>query len=183
MLSWVIAKKNLKSKLKDSEHFDFLVSVDEISWNTFLLIFLTVVAGCGNGGGGSSQTLPAPVSMVVAQATTSSTGYLDIAACTSIVGWAWDPSQPDTAINVDIYDGSTKLATVTANTFRADLLAAGIGNGYHGYTYAPNFGDGAYAHNNGVYQRDINQPAQQPPGQQRLAQTPTEDTWTQLPAV
>jgi hypothetical protein len=38
-------------------------------------------------------------------------------------------------INVDLYDGATLIETVAANLFRADLLAAGIGNGYHAYSY------------------------------------------------
>lgn len=63
-------------------------------------------------------------------------GYQDQTACSSIAGWAWFPSQPNTPVNVDIYDGATKIATVAANLFRSDLLNAGKGNGYHGFVYA-----------------------------------------------
>jgi hypothetical protein len=52
-----------------------------------------------------------------------------------IVGWAWDLKKPDTAVKVDIYDGDTKLATVTADQFRQDLADAKIGNGKHGLSY------------------------------------------------
>jgi hypothetical protein len=52
-----------------------------------------------------------------------------------ITGWAWDQSQPDTPIQVDIYDGDTLLATVLADRFRADLKKAGMGNGKHGFLY------------------------------------------------
>jgi len=55
--------------------------------------------------------------------------------CNTAVGWAWDSSQPNTPISVDVYDGSTKLGTVRANEFRQDLLNAGIGNGQHGFTF------------------------------------------------
>src|SRR5208283_2623201 len=113
------------------------------SGRLLLLLLIVSVAGCGqDGSGGSSQTSPTPAFMAVVAVSSSPGGYLDTAGCNLIAGWAWDPTQPDTAINVDIYDGSTKLTTVAANTFRADLLAAGIGNGYHGYSYDPNFSDG-----------------------------------------
>src|SRR6266498_5014790 len=54
-----------------------------------------------------------------------------------ISGWAWDSTRPDTPIHVDIYDGGTLLATVTADTFRQDLLNVRIGNGQHGFVYTP----------------------------------------------
>jgi len=34
------------------------------------------------------------------------------------------------------------IATVMASNYRADLGAAGIGDGYHGYSYTPGFTDG-----------------------------------------
>lgn len=52
-----------------------------------------------------------------------------------ISGWAWDSTRPDTPIDVDIYDGDTLLARVTANTFRQDLLNAGRGDGRHAFVY------------------------------------------------
>ena len=55
--------------------------------------------------------------------------------CTSLGGWAWDASQPNTPISVDIYDGTQKIATVRANHFRQDLQNAGIGNGQHAFTF------------------------------------------------
>jgi hypothetical protein len=63
-------------------------------------------------------------------------GWIDATDCDSIRGWAWDKNQPNTPINVDIYNGSTKLTTVAANIFRQDLVNAGKGNGYHGFSYA-----------------------------------------------
>ena len=53
-----------------------------------------------------------------------------------MVGWIWHKQQPNTPIQVDIYDGSKKLGTVTADQPRADLVRAGKGNGKHGYIYA-----------------------------------------------
>lgn len=63
-------------------------------------------------------------------------GYHDRADCNFIEGWAWDRNQPNTPINVDIYDGGTKIMTVPANRFRQDLFNAGKGNGYHGFSVA-----------------------------------------------
>jgi hypothetical protein len=61
-----------------------------------------------------------------------------------ISGWAWDSTRPDEPIDVGIYDGERLLATITANTFRQDLLDAGIGDGKHGFVYTPpaSLGDG-----------------------------------------
>jgi hypothetical protein len=62
-----------------------------------------------------------------------------------IWGWAWDRNNPNTPINVNIYEGNSLLATVPANIFRQDLVNAGKGNGVHGfvYTFPPNqFKDG-----------------------------------------
>ncbi len=61
-------------------------------------------------------------------------GYLDGATCDQIWGWAWDRNNPNTAVNVNIYDGNNLIAAnVPANIFRQDLLNAGKGNGYHAF--------------------------------------------------
>lgn len=62
-------------------------------------------------------------------------GFHDVADCNVIYGWAWDANQPNNPIDVDIYDRATLVTTISANVFRPDLLQAGIGNGYHGFTY------------------------------------------------
>lgn len=59
-------------------------------------------------------------------------GYLDSHTCSTIAGWAWNGTD-DTAINVDLYDGTTLMLTVPANQFRGDLLSAGKGNGVHAF--------------------------------------------------
>lgn len=58
-------------------------------------------------------------------------GFLDGADCDKIFGWAWDSSQPNVSIDVVIWDGSTALATVHANEFRADLP----GNKLHAFNF------------------------------------------------
>ncbi len=63
-------------------------------------------------------------------------GNFDAVNCQTISGWAWDKNQPNIPVNVDIYVDGKWVATITANQFRQDLLNAGIGNGYHGFSYA-----------------------------------------------
>jgi hypothetical protein len=75
-----------------------------------------------------------PKTITCSTVTSAFGGYQDGADCNTISGWAWDANQPNTAINVDIYDGNTLILTVAANQFRQDLLNAGLGNGYHGFS-------------------------------------------------
>jgi hypothetical protein len=66
----------------------------------------------------------------------AATGALEQADGESIYGWAWDPSQPDRSIGVDIYDDDALLvASVPAGEFRPDLRGAGMGNGKHAFHY------------------------------------------------
>jgi hypothetical protein len=65
-------------------------------------------------------------------------GELENANCASVKGWAWDDAQPNAHIKVDIYNGSSKVRTITAKIFRQDLLDEGKGSGEHGFVY--NFG-------------------------------------------
>ncbi len=113
------------------------------------------LAGAGNGNHGFTYPLPAQFKTGAAQAvtllltgTTTSLGTRTVTctapsfsgsfaspSCTQLAGWAWDANEPNDPINVDIYDGATLIATVLANTFRQDLLNAGIGNGAHGFFF------------------------------------------------
>jgi len=65
-----------------------------------------------------------------------SVGYVDACRVGFIGGWAWDPNQPDEPVAVDIIVDGQSLAQVIAREYRQDLKAAGIGNGWHGYSYA-----------------------------------------------
>ncbi len=111
------------------------------------------LAGAGNGNHGFTYPLPAQFKTGTAQSVTLSitgttislgtrtvtcpapsfSGSFDLATCTQLAGWGWDANEPNDPINVDIYDGTTLIATVLANTLRQDLLNAGIGNGAHGF--------------------------------------------------
>jgi hypothetical protein len=61
-------------------------------------------------------------------------GYYDFTNCNGIMAWAWDRSRPDELLQVDVYDGDTRIATIVAGDFREDLRAAGKGSGKHGFT-------------------------------------------------
>lgn len=63
-------------------------------------------------------------------------GFHEVANCTTISGWAWDATQPNTPISVDIFADNMLLMTVTANQPRQDLVDVGKGNGVHGFTFA-----------------------------------------------
>lgn len=60
-------------------------------------------------------------------------GYLDRADCSALSGWAWDSGRPDAAITVALFADGNPLAEVTADRFRPDLPAAGIGDGRHAF--------------------------------------------------
>ena len=82
------------------------------------------------------STLPA---FSESSAAPKQTGWLDVADCSGISGWAWDSAQPSSRLQVDLYDGSVHglpAATVTAANYRLDLRQAGIGDGAYGF-YVP----------------------------------------------
>jgi hypothetical protein len=62
-------------------------------------------------------------------------GALDLVSCEKIAGWAWDPHQPDRRLDVEISEGQTLLATITADRPRPDLRQAGKGDGRHGFLF------------------------------------------------
>jgi hypothetical protein len=62
-------------------------------------------------------------------------GVLEQANEEEIAGWARDRNQPNSAVQVNIYDGETLLATLPADGFRQDLLDQGMGDGRHGFSY------------------------------------------------
>jgi hypothetical protein len=76
-------------------------------------------------------------------------GFLDGADCNVIRGWAWDAKQPNTPINVDVYIDNNNFVSIVApaNQFRQDLLNAGVGNGFHGFSFStPSFLKDGHAH-------------------------------------
>jgi hypothetical protein len=95
----------------------------------------TKIAGTNIVLSGSPKTIILPGDRVAPENATVG-GSLDGADGENISGWAWDQNQPNSPIDVDIYEGDsvlTLLATVTANQFRQDLLDAKIGDGRHAF--------------------------------------------------
>lgn len=60
-------------------------------------------------------------------------GFVDHASGTTISGWAWDERKPNDPIVVNICSSGRPIATVLADRFRDDLLAARFGNGRHAF--------------------------------------------------
>lgn len=92
---------------------------------------------------GTSTTLSGGPRTVHCSGSSNLQGALDGVGCDAISGWAWDGNHPGDVVNVDIYDGSTLVATVAATLYRQDLQNT-FGSAYHGFTYpAPSsFKDG-----------------------------------------
>ncbi len=60
-------------------------------------------------------------------------GFLDVANCRTISGWAWDAKRPKRRLTIEILDGAAPVMTVEADRHRPDLEAAGFGDGAHGF--------------------------------------------------
>jgi len=60
-------------------------------------------------------------------------GHIDEATHTQLRGWAWDPAAPHAPVALQVVANGALVATGTANRFRADLRAAGIGTGWHSF--------------------------------------------------
>jgi hypothetical protein len=87
---------------------------------------VTITASAGGSSVSASFTVAAPVYQ----------GFLDVADCNGLTGWAWDANRPNTPITVDIYANGVRQASgLAAGSYRADLAAAGIGNGYHAFNW------------------------------------------------
>jgi len=55
----------------------------------------------------------------------------------AILGWAHDPGRPNEPVEVDIRLDGIRVGTVTAAAFRADLRAAGLGDGRKAFFFNP----------------------------------------------
>ncbi len=53
----------------------------------------------------------------------------------SVVGWAWSPGSPMERIWVTVFVDDEPVGLVAADLKRADLLAAGLGDGAHGFAF------------------------------------------------
>ncbi|RCR68159.1 CotH kinase family protein [Larkinella punicea] len=89
-------------------------------------------AGCE-----SASSASASVSVFAANALPGNyEGYLGQIDCGFIRGWAWDKTEPNTPVSVDILDGQQVIGTTIAGIYRQDLKDANKGNGSHSYIFA-----------------------------------------------
>ena len=63
-------------------------------------------------------------------------GYLDAASETEVAGWVYHGDHANTPLTVEIVADGNVIATVLADVFREDLLAAGKGNGNHAFRFS-----------------------------------------------
>ena len=61
-------------------------------------------------------------------------GYVDMANCYGIRGWAADRNRLNTSISISLYDGDTLVTRLLANQLRPDVSAYLGDNGLHGFT-------------------------------------------------
>ena len=72
-------------------------------------------------------------------------GHVDsVTASNGVRGWVWKPDAPNDAIEAHlyVYDSSGNKVfskAIKAGEYRQDLVNAGKGNGYHGFTYKVNW--------------------------------------------
>jgi parallel beta-helix repeat protein len=77
-----------------------------------------------------------PASVTCTPATPNYVGFVDVANCSQIAGWAADRNRLNSSITVDIYDGGTLILTLNANLSRPDVGAFLGDNGKHGFSIA-----------------------------------------------
>lgn len=74
-----------------------------------------------------SAQLPAPM---------SPDGYVEAITHLGARGWAWSPSSPDTAVEVEAVLDSRVIGRATADRMRPDLKERNYGSGHHGFEMA-----------------------------------------------
>jgi hypothetical protein len=83
---------------------------------------------------GTTYIVPGSPKTVTCAVPTALAGTLESADCNFIKGFAWDANYPAKVLTVEVMEGSTILATVIADTYRADLKTAGMGTGNYGFS-------------------------------------------------
>jgi GT2 family glycosyltransferase/glycosyltransferase involved in cell wall biosynthesis len=62
-------------------------------------------------------------------------GSVDLMSADEIIGWAWNPDQPDEILTVEVRDGDRLIASMPADLHRPDLEIVGIGHGRYGFRF------------------------------------------------
>jgi hypothetical protein len=63
-------------------------------------------------------------------------GFVDRVGAGVISGWAQDEAAPEAPVCLDVFADGRRIGRVLANAYRADLRAAGMGSGCHGFALA-----------------------------------------------
>ncbi len=72
--------------------------------------------------------------VTVVSSNTPPTGYFDVASCTDLQGWAYDPDVSSTSINVKVYkEGNVLVGTYPTNVLRGDVNTSFGITGNHGF--------------------------------------------------
>ncbi len=115
-----------------------LVDVGTTSTLTVSLTFNSAYAGAKNiymyteDASGNSNWLFLGTFTVTSPATPMF--WFDAATCTTMSGWAYSSQLPQAPLSVQILSDGNPVATVLANLYRADVVAAGVGgNGLVGF--------------------------------------------------
>jgi len=62
-------------------------------------------------------------------------GYVDVVNARRIAGWAQNEDHPEAPVCLDIYADDRLVGQVLANSYRADLMEAGLGSGRHSFEF------------------------------------------------
>lgn len=109
-------RENLLKEVYDTEHFSFAVPRQRCEDD-----LAVIKAGL--------KTLMA--------ADYSVRGHVDIFEEGRIEGWAQNSKRPEDRIAVEIVFDGRLVGETLADRYRADLKEAGIGSGYHGFSFIP----------------------------------------------
>lgn len=60
-------------------------------------------------------------------------GYLEVAGPDRLAGWAQDEANPEAPVCLDVTRDGRRIMRLLANRYRADVRAAGLGSGCHGF--------------------------------------------------
>lgn len=63
------------------------------------------------------------------------TGYVEARTQDRILGWAWDPANPEARLLVGLVSGERVIARAVADQAREDLARNGIGDGAHAFAF------------------------------------------------
>jgi hypothetical protein len=84
--------------------------------------------------------MTAPATLEIAEETpvtrAAVTGYVEARTQDRILGWAWDPANPEMRLAIGLVAGGRVVARTVADQAREDLARNGIGDGAHAFSFA-----------------------------------------------